>query len=236
MRTDSRVHDATKSFRILINRMKRLIHVFKVSRRESLNPKRHQHTSRLTRLLQQLRMPRDIDRRLRPPANRRTLQRREQAIGKLHVLTQVVVAEIYVSTTCRFDIANNLFDRATPVHAVVNRCDRTVLARERTTARCLHRIDDDSIFLYEIITRNRKVIDVRRLCRTIAALQCAALDVVEYLRPNFISFADDDRVKQAFDTIRQHRRQITSEHDFLPCRTKSLRYINTALELHDLAG
>ena len=72
-------------------------------------------------------------------------------------------------------------------------------------------------------------------CRSITAFQFAVFDVVEYLRPHFIAFANDDRVKKSFDAIRQHRRQVTTKHDFLPSRTKPLRYIDAALELHDLA-
>src|SRR5688572_23417271 len=167
-------------------------------------------------------MTRDIDRRLRSPTNRRLFERCKQTIRELHVFTQIVVAEIYVSTMCRLDVANNLLDRTSPVHPVVNSSNGAILARERTAARSLHRIDDNPIFLDEIVTRHRKVIDVRRPYRSIPGLQCAALDVVEYLRPNFISFPDNDRVKESFDAIRQHRRKIPTEQDFLSSRTKPL--------------
>src|SRR5688500_1828582 len=107
-------------------------------------------------------MPRHINRRLSSPADRRALERSEKTIRKLHVFAEIVITEIDVATPRRLDVTNNLLDGTFAIHAVVDGGDRTVLTRERTTTRCLHRINDDSIFLDQIVARNRQVADVRR--------------------------------------------------------------------------
>src|ERR1700741_5431303 len=146
-------------------------------------------------------MSRDVDRRLRSPTDRRAFERREESFGKLYVFTEIVVAEIYVATPRRFDVANDLDHRSLAIHPVVNCRDRAVLARERTTARGLHRIDNDSIFLDQVVTRHRKILDVRRAFRSITTLQFVLLDIFEYLRPHLVAFADDDCIKQSFNPI-----------------------------------
>ena len=71
--------------------------------------------------------------------------------------------------------------------------------------------------------------------RAIPTLQLSLFDVVKYLRPDFITFTDDDRIKESFDTIGQHRRQVTAEHNLLAGCPKLFRNIDAALQLHDLA-
>src|SRR6185295_16952980 len=161
-------------------------------------------------------MPRDINRGLRSPTNRRTLQCCKQTIGKLYVFTKIVVTEIDVATASRFNISNDLIHRASSIHAVVDRSNRAIFTRERTPARCLYRINYDSIFFDQVVTWNRKIVDVRRFRGSVARLKFAVLNVVEYLRPNFVAFTDHNRIKKTFNAIGQHRRQITSEHNFLP--------------------
>src|SRR5687767_3423924 len=107
-------------------------------------------------------MPRHINRGLSSPANRSTLERSEKTICKLHVFAEIVVTEIDVAASRRFNVTNNLLDGTFAIHAIVDGGYRTVLTRERTTTRRLHGINDDSIFLDQIVPRNRQVADVRR--------------------------------------------------------------------------
>src|SRR5262249_36189980 len=135
----------------------------------------------------------------------------------------------------RLDVTNNLLYGAFAIHAVVHRGNRAILTRERTPARCLYRIHHDAVFLDQVVTRNWKVVDVRRFSGSVAGLEFALLNVVEYLRPKLVTFADHNRIEKTFNAIRQHRRQVTSEHDFLPGSAKLFRNIDAALQLHDLA-
>src|SRR5688572_26611545 len=102
-------------------------------------------------------MPRHIDRRLSSPTDRRALERSEKTIRKLHVFAEIVVTEIDIATPRRLNITNNLLDGTFAIHAVVDRCDRTVLTRERATTRRLYRINDDSILFDQIVAGNGQV-------------------------------------------------------------------------------
>src|SRR6185369_14947458 len=177
----------------------------------------------------------DIDSRLCAPTDGRAFERRKESFGKLHVFTEIVVAEIDVSTTRRLHVANDLIHRSLAIHAVENSRNRAVFARKRTTPRSLHRIDHHAIFFNEVVTRNGKIVDIRWPCRSVTTLQFVLLDILEYLRPHLVAFTDDDRIKETFNAIGQHRREVASKHYLLPRRTKAARDIDATLQLHDLS-